>query len=230
MQNAQINLVTGFKQKQQLKEKHMTKKKIAVLISGGGSNLQSLIDREQAGFFAGEISLVISNNKNAYGLIRAEQNKIPALHISKKDFPTNQLYDRKLIELFAEYEIDLIVLAGYLRYITPELIAKYPNKIINIHPSLLPAFGGQGFYGANVHQAVYARGAKVSGATVHFVDEGQDTGPIILQQAIALDAKWQPEDIAKYVLRIEHQILPLAVKYFCEDKLIVENNRVYIDL
>ena len=110
------------------------------------------------------------------------------------------------------------------------MIAQYPNKIINIHPSLLPAFGGQGYYGAKVHQAVYAGGAKVSGATVHFVDEGQDTGPIILQQAIALDSKWQPEDIAKYVLRIEHQILPLAVKYFCEDKLTVEINRVYIDL
>lgn len=205
------------------------KKKIAVLVSGGGSNLQSLIDHEKTGYFPGEIVVVISNNRNAFGLTRATQNEISSIYLSKENYPTNQLYDQKLLELFAEYEIDLIVLAGYLRYITPDLIEKYPNKIINIHPSLLPAFGGQGFYGLRVHQAVFERGAKVSGATVHFVDAGQDTGPIILQEALHLDQTWQAEQIQAEILKIEHELLPLAVKYFCEDQLRVINKRVYID-
>lgn len=204
------------------------KKKIAVLVSGGGSNLQSLIDQQEESFFEGEIVLVVSNNKNAYGLIRAQENEIAAIHVPKQDYPTNELYDQKLLELFLEYKIDLIVLAGYLRYVTPLLIEKYPNKIINIHPSLLPSFGGYGFYGLNVHQAVYEKGAKVSGASVHFVDEGKDTGPIILQKAIDLDQNWQPEQIQTEVLKIEHQLLPLAVKYFCADRLVVENHRVII--
>ena len=204
------------------------KKNIAVLVSGGGSNLQSLIDSQKNTYFNGEIKLVISNNKNAYGLERAKQNQIPAFYINKQEYPQNEDYDQQILKLLKEYQIDLIVLAGYLKYVTPILIDAYKNKIMNIHPALLPAFGGKNFYGMKVHQALYERGAKISGATVHFVDAGQDTGPIIVQESIPLDQNWQPEDIQKAVLKVEHKILPLAVKYFCENRLTVEKTRVYI--
>ncbi len=204
------------------------KKNIAVLVSGGGSNLQSLIDSQKNTYFQGEIKLVISNNKNAYGLERAKQNQIPAFYINKQEYPQNEDYDQQILKLLKEYQIDLIVLAGYLKYVTPILIDAYKNKIMNIHPALLPAFGGKNFYGMKVHQALYERGAKISGATVHFVDAGQDTGPIIVQESIPLDQNWQPEDIQKAVLKVEHKILPLAVKYFCENRLTVEKTRVYI--
>lgn len=204
------------------------KKNIAVLVSGGGSNLQSLIDSQKNTYFQGEIKLVISNNKNAYGLERAKQNQIPAFYINKQEYPQNEDYDQQILKLLKEYQIDLIVLAGYLKYVTPILIDAYKNKIMNIHPALLPAFGGKNFYGMKVHQALYERGAKISGATVHFVDAGQDTGPIIVQESIPLDQNWQPEDIQKEVLKVEHKILPLAVKYFCENRLTVEKTRVYI--
>lgn len=204
------------------------KKNIAVLVSGGGSNLQSLIDSQKNTYFQGEIKLVISNNKNAYGLERAKQNQIPAFYINKQEYPQNEDYDQQILKLLKEYQIDLIVLAGYLKYVTPILIDAYKNKIMNIHPALLPAFGGKNFYGMKVHQALYERGAKISGATVHFVDAGQDTGPIIVQESIPLDQNWQPEDIQKAVLKVEHKILPLAVKYFCENRLTVEKARVYI--
>ena len=204
------------------------KKNIAVLVSGGGSNLQSLIDSQKNTYFQGEIKLVISNNKNAYGLERAKQNQIPAFYINKQEYPQNEDYDQQILKLLKEYQIDLIVLAGYLKYVTPILIDAYPNQIMNIHPALLPAFGGKNFYGMKVHQALYERGAKISGATVHFVDAGQDTGPIIVQESIPLDQNWQPEDIQKAVLKVEHKILPLAVKYFCENRLTVEKARVYI--
>ncbi len=204
------------------------KKNIAVLVSGGGSNLQSLIDSQKNTYFQGEIKLVISNNKNAYGLERAKQNQIPAFYINKQEYPQNEDYDQQILKLLKEYQIDLIVLAGYLKYVTPILIDAYPNQIMNIHPALLPAFGGKNFYGMKVHQALYERGAKISGATVHFVDAGQDTGPIIVQESIPLDQNWQPEDIQKAVLKVEHKILPLAVKYFCENRLTVEKTRVYI--
>lgn len=203
-------------------------KKIAVLLSGGGSNLQSLIDSQKVGYFKGEIKLVISNNKNAFGLERASNNNIEAIYLNKEDYPNNEQYDRQILSLFKQYKIDLVVLAGYLRYVTPVLLEAYPNRIINIHPSLLPAFGGKNFYGSKVHEAVYQRGAKISGATVHFVDEGQDTGPIIIQESLPLDQDWQPEEIGQAVLKIEHKILPLAVKYFCDEKLTVKNKRVYI--
>lgn len=203
-------------------------KHIAVLVSGGGSNLQSLIEQEQAGYFDGIISLVVSNNAKAYALKRANQHQIPARYLNRKEFSDDQAYDLELIRLFEEYRIDLIVLAGYLRYITSTLLSAFPNRVINIHPSLLPAFGGKNYYGLKVHQALYQRGAKVSGATVHFVDAGQDTGPIILQKAISLDQDWLPEEIQKQVLVIEHQLLPQAVKLFCENRLLVENGRVYI--
>ncbi len=203
-------------------------KKIAVLISGGGTNLQSLIDRQKERYFNGSIELVVSNNAGSYGLERARQNQIESVYLDRKLFADNTEYDTALIRLFQKHDIDLIVLAGYLRYITPTLLAAYPDRVINIHPSLLPAFGGKNFYGLKVHQAVYQRGTRVSGATVHFVDSGQDTGPIILQKAIPLDQDWQPEEIQRQVLKVEHELLPEAVRLFCEDLLVVEQGRVRI--
>jgi len=200
--------------------------RIAVLASGGGTNLQALIDKQHEGYFNGTIELVVSNIKAAYALERARQNGICAVSISKKDFTSSEAFDEQLLGLLAEHRIDLIVLAGYLRILTPVLTSAYKNRIINIHPALLPAFGGDGYYGMRVHEAVYAAGVKVSGATVHFVDEGVDSGLIILQHAIPLEDSWQPAEIQAAVLKVEHELLPLAVKLYCDGKLQIKENRV----
>ncbi|NLW52599.1 MAG: phosphoribosylglycinamide formyltransferase [Tissierellia bacterium] len=205
----------------------MSSIKIAVLVSGSGSNLQSLIDK-QGKDFNGEISLVISNIKDAYALERARNHGIKAQYISRKYYTNPREFDQRLLEILLENEIDLVVLAGYLKIITDVLVDRFENRIINIHPSLLPSFGGKGYYGIKVHEAVLERGCKVSGATVHFVDNGADTGPIICQESLNIDQKWDANELQKQVLKIEHEILPKAVKLFCEDRLVVENNRVYI--
>ncbi|HMN13541.1 MAG TPA: phosphoribosylglycinamide formyltransferase, partial [Bellilinea sp.] len=166
------------------------------------------------------------NIKAAYALERARQNGIEAISLSKKDYDSSEAFDEKLIAILAEHRSDLIVLAGYLRILTPKLIAAYKNRILNIHPSLLPAFGGDGFYGMRVHEAVYAAGVKVSGATVHFVDEGIDSGLIVLQKAIPLGEHWLPEEIQAAVLKVEHELLPEAVKLFCERSIEIKGNRV----
>jgi len=194
--------------------------KIAVFVSGGGTNLQSLIDATQAGSINGEIVLVVSNRKKAYGLKRAEAAGIKAECI--KD-------DQLLIQRLKEEGVELIVLAGYLAIISDELLQLYHNKIINIHPSLIPSFCGPGFYGLHVHEHAFQRGVKVSGATVHFVSEVVDGGPIILQQAIDVSSASSPEEMQQMVLnQVEHRILPEAVRLFCDGKLVVENERVKI--
>lgn len=194
--------------------------KIAVFVSGGGTNLQSLIDATQAGSINGEIVLVVSNRKKAYGLERAKKAGIKAECI--KD-------DQLLIQRLKEESIDLIVLAGYLAIISDELLKLYHNRIINIHPSLIPSFCGPGFYGLHVHEHAFARGVKVAGATVHFVSEVVDGGPIILQKAIDVSSASTPEEMQEMVLnQVEHRILPEAVRLFCDGKLIVENERVKI--
>lgn len=190
--------------------------KIAVLVSGSGTNLQTLIDAQANHALKGEIVLVISNRKSAFALERAKNTGIKALHLSRKSFESDQAFDSFLLKTLQNHAIELIVLAGYLRILSPELTRAYPNRIINIHPSLLPDFGGEGFYGMHVHQAVHASGARKSGATVHFVNEGIDTGPIILQKEIPLEPNWTPEDIQAAVLKIEHQLLPKAVSLICE--------------
>ncbi|MDO5027190.1 MAG: phosphoribosylglycinamide formyltransferase [Tissierellia bacterium] len=205
----------------------MQYKRIAVLISGSGSNLQSLIDK-QKNYFNGEIVYVFSNIRQAYGLERARQNNIETGYLAKKDFLSPEDYDKKLVDLLKTRQIDLIVLAGYLRIITPVLIDEYRDRIINIHPSLLPSFGGLGCYGLYVHEKVLERGCKVSGATVHFVDEHADAGPIIIQRALQIDQNWSKEDLQKEVLKIEHQILPEAVKLFCDNRLEIKDKRVFI--
>ena len=194
--------------------------RIAVLISGGGTNLQSLIDSIQSGYINGEIALVVSNRKKAYGLERARNAGIKAEHIKDEEL---------LIKRLEEEKIDLIVLAGYLAIVSENLIRRYENRIINIHPSLIPSFCGPGYYGLNVHNEVYRRGVKVSGATVHFVSAVVDGGPIILQEAIDITNATSPEEIQQMVLvNVEHKILPLAVKLYCENKLEVIDERVII--
>lgn len=205
----------------------MELKRIAVLVSGSGSNLQAILDKEIE-YINGKVVLVFSNIKSAYGLERARNHGVDAMSLSRKNFDSDEAYDEKLVELLKEYNVDLIVLAGYLRIITPKLIDQFENQIINIHPSLLPSFGGKGCYGIHVHEKVLERGCKVSGATVHFVDHEADTGPIILQDALEIDQSWSPEDLQKAVLEIEHRLLPEAVKLYCEDKLEIVNKRVYI--
>lgn len=194
--------------------------KIAVLISGSGTNLQALLDAQKNKLFNGEIKLVVSNKKNAYGLERAKLAGIEALWI--KD-------EQVLLEKLAEKEIDLIVLAGYLAIISNEFIEKYHHKIINIHPSLIPSFCGKGYYGIYVHQAAFKRGVKISGATVHFVTNDVDGGPIILQRAIDISDCSTPEQIQEKILyNIEHKILVEAVKLYCDNKIKIENERVII--
>ena len=194
--------------------------KIAVFVSGGGTNLQSLIDECQKGTINGEIKLVVSNRLKAYGLERARNAGIKAECIKDQKF---------LLERLKEEEIDLIVLAGYLAIIGEDLIKEYKNKIINIHPSLIPSFAGPGFYGLHVHEAAFKRGVKVAGATVHFVSEEVDGGPIILQQAMDVSSASSPEEMQEMILlNIEHKILPEAVRLFCDGKLEVIDERVNI--
>lgn len=190
--------------------------KIAVFISGGGSNLQALIDQHITN---GEIALVISSKESAYGLNRAREANIEALCIKDQDEILNKLKKEK---------IDLIVLAGYLSIISEDIIKEYENRIINIHPSLIPSFCGKGYYGLRVHEAAFKRGVKVSGATVHFVNGVVDGGPIILQKAIDVSGAQDPEMMQKMVLDIEHEILPRAVELYCDNKLEIEDGRVVI--
>lgn len=192
---------------------------IAVCVSGGGTDLQSIIDACEAGKINGQIRLVISNRKKAYGLERARLHGIQAEWIKDED---------EILKRFEEEKIDVVVLAGYLAIVGNKLIEQYKNRIINIHPSLIPSFCGPGFYGMHVHEAVFKRGVKVSGATVHFVTGEVDGGPIILQRAVDISDLETPEDIQARVLEIEHEILPEAVALYCEGRVSVENERVKI--
>lgn len=192
---------------------------IAVCVSGGGTDLQSIIDACEAGRINGQIRLVISNRKKAYGLERARLHGIQAEWIKDED---------EILKRFEEEKIDVVVLAGYLAIVGDKLLAQYKNRIINIHPSLIPSFCGPGFYGMHVHEAVFKRGVKVSGATVHFVTGEVDGGPIILQRAVDISDLETPEDIQARVLEIEHEILPEAVALYCEGRVSVENERVKI--
>ena len=194
--------------------------KIGVLISGGGTNLQAVIDGCENKSINGQVKVVISNKEDAYGLERARNHKITA--ICEKD-------ENKIIEILKENEVELVILAGYLKIVSPKLVNEYRNKIINIHPSLIPAFCGKGYYGEKVHQGVIDYGAKVTGATVHFVDEGADTGPIIMQKTIEVKQDDDAKKLAERVLEVEHEILTKSISMFCENKLTVNGRRVYIN-
>ena len=178
--------------------------KIAVCVSGGGTNLQAIIDGiENQTITNAEIKVVISNNKNAYALERAKQHGIEAVCISPKDYESRDAFNEEFLAKLDSYEVDLVVLAGFLVVIPPQMIKEYRNRIINIHPSLIPSFCGTGYYGLKVHEGVLARGVKVTGATVHFVDEGTDTGPIILQKAVAVEEGDTPEILQRRVMAID---------------------------
>ena len=205
-------------------------KKIAVLVSGGGTNLQALIDAEKSGIItSGKISLVISNNKTAYALERARMNGIPSAVVLKKECGSQEMFEQKIIALLREHEIDLIVLAGFMSILSSDFTKAFEHRIINVHPSLIPSFCGKGFYGLHVHEKALEYGVKVTGATVHFVNEIPDGGEIILQKAVEVKADDTPEVLQKRVMtEAEWKILPEAVSLFCQDRLTVENNKVYI--
>lgn len=195
-------------------------KNIAVLVSGGGTNLQSIIDAVEAGRINGQIKLVISNKEGAYGLERAKNHNIRA--VFEKD-------EQAIIDIMKESQIDLVVLAGFLKILSPNFTKAFENRIINIHPSLIPSFCGKGYYGLRVHEAAVEYGVKVSGATVHFVDENADTGPIIRQETVEVLPEDSPEDLQQRVLNIEHKILSQVVADYCDDKIRVVGRKVFID-
>lgn len=203
---------------------------VLVLVSGGGTNLQAIIDAVDSGVVTNtRIAGVISNNKNAYALERAEKHGIANLCVSPKDYSSREEFNGKFMEAVEGFRPDLIVLAGFLVVIPPAMIEKYRERIINIHPSLIPAFCGKGFYGLKVHEAALARGVKVVGATVHFVDEGTDTGPIILQKAVEVEQGDTPEVLQKRVMeQAEWKILPRAIDLIANGKVEVRNGAAYV--
>ena len=204
--------------------------RVLVCVSGGGTNLQAIIDGVEAGTITNtEIVGVISNNKNAYALERAKQHGIAAECISPKDYENRQAFNKQFLTRVNTYKPDLIVLAGFLVVIPPEMIAEYRNRMINIHPSLIPAFCGTGYYGLKVHEAALNRGVKVVGATVHFVDEGTDTGPIILQKAVEVQKGDTPEILQRRVMeQAEWKIMPKAIDLIANRKVTVEDGKTVI--
>ena len=208
----------------------MNKKRIAVLISGGGTNLQALIDSSNRGEIGnGEITLVISSKEGVYGISRAENNGIPTKVLVRKDYPSIKEYSKALTDVLVENNTDLVVLAGFLTIIDEQVYNAFPNRIINVHPALIPSFCGKGFYGLHVHEAALEKGVKVSGATVHFVTPECDAGPIILQRAVLVMQDDTPETLQRRIMEeAEWKILPYAVQLFCDDKLEVVNNKVII--
>ena len=204
--------------------------KIAVCVSGGGTNLQAILDAIDSGKITNaKVEVVISNNPGAYALERARNHGIEAVCISPKSFENRTAFNEAFLKKTDEYNLDLIVLAGFLVTIPEEMIRKYRNKIINIHPSLIPSFCGVGFYGLHVHEGVLARGVKVTGATVHFVDSGMDTGPILLQKAVEVRQGDTPEILQKRVMEeAEWQILPEAIDLISQGKVRVEQGKAII--
>lgn len=203
---------------------------IAVFVSGGGTNLQALIDAEARGEIKnGKITFVLASNSNAYALERAKKAGIESTVVSRKEYGSKEEYDKAILDVLKDKNIDLIVLAGFLSILGDELVSKYRNRIINIHPSLIPMFCGDGFYGKKVHTAVLNSGVKVTGATAHFVNEITDGGAIILQKAVPVE-QGDNEDILQYrVMRLaEWEILPKAVSLFCEGRIKINGNKTEI--
>lgn len=204
--------------------------KIAVLVSGGGTNLQAILDSIDNGTITNaKVEVVISNNKNAYALERAKEHGINAICISPKDYENREAFNEDFLEKLNSYKVDLVVLAGFLVVLPEKMIKEYHNRIINIHPSLIPSFCGTGFYGLRVHEGVLARGVKITGATCHFVDEGTDTGPIILQKAVEVKQGDTPEVLQHRVMEeAEWVIMPKAIDLIANGKVTVENGQVII--
>jgi phosphoribosylglycinamide formyltransferase-1 len=206
----------------------MKKLKLGVFASGRGSNFQAIYQAIQDGNLNADIQLVISNNADAGALDFAREKGIPALHLDRKQFASADKFDATLLAALAEHNVDFIVLAGYMKLIRPAIVAAYTNRIMNIHPALLPAFGGKGMYGHFVHKAVLEYGCKVSGVTVHLVDEKYDHGPIILQQPVPVEEGDTPEKLAARILTFEHQVFARALQLFAEDRVKIIDGRAII--
>ncbi len=204
------------------------KTRIAVLCSGGGTNLQALIDAVEAGTIDGEIVLVVSNASKAYALERARKHGIPAVFVSKKQAGSTEAFNDAILEKLREARAELVVLAGYLPIVGSQIVKAYEHRIINIHPALIPSFCGPGMYGHHVHEAVLAYGAKISGATTHFVDEQVDHGGIILQKSVPVLEGDTPDTLAARVLTVEHEILPESVRLYCAGKLGVDGRHIHV--
>ena len=205
-------------------------KKIAVLVSGGGTNLQALIDAQnRREINGGEIGMVVSSSPEAYALERAKQANIPGYILPRKNWPSNQAYTKALVSLLQEMGADMVVLAGFMTILTEEIVQAYPNKILNVHPALIPSFCGKGAYGLHVHEQALAYGVKVTGATVHLVTAEPDGGPIVLQKAIDILPWDTPESLQRRVMEeCEWKLLPKAVDLLCRDNLKVEGRTVKI--
>ena len=201
--------------------------KLAVLASGGGTDLQSVIDASEKNEIDAKVVVVISDRENAFALERAKKHSIDACFVNPKN-KNREEHEKEVSEIIDKHNVDLIVLAGYLRMLTPYFISKYRNKIINIHPALLPFFGGKGMYGERVHKAVLDSGMKISGCSVHFVDETIDGGPIIIQKAVEIKDDDTAETLASRVLEEEHKILPKAIQLFAEKRLRIEGKKVRV--
>ena len=205
-------------------------KKIAVLVSGGGTNLQALIDAQARGELGcGRITLVIASKPDIYALERAKKHEIASQVLARKEYESIAAYSKALTDALVAAEVDLVVLAGFLTIIDEQVYNAFPNRILNVHPALIPSFCGKGFYGLRVHEAALEKGVKVSGATVHIVTPECDAGPIVLQKAVEVKDDDTPEALQKRIMEeAEWKILPTAVRLFCEDRITVKDNRVYL--
>lgn len=205
-------------------------KKIVVLVSGGGTNLQALIDAQKNGVIRnGKITCVISSRKDAYALTRAKENDIPVRIIPRNQFENSDDYSDAILLALLEEKADLVVLAGFMTILGKQIIKAFPNKIINVHPALIPSFCGQGYYGLKVHEAALSYGVKVSGATVHFVNEEADAGAVILQKAVGVERGDTPEILQKRIMeQAEWKILPEAVSLFCQERIEIVDGKAYI--
>jgi len=201
---------------------------IAVFASGRGSNFEALLKAIERGGLPAQVTLLVSNKTEAGALEIARSRNIPAFHINQQQFPSEDAYTTRLLDLLDQHRAELIALAGYLKRMPTRVIERFRNKILNVHPALLPSFGGAGMYGMHVHEAVIHSGVKVSGATVHIVDEEYDRGPIVMQKAVEVANDDTPQTLAAKVLRIEHEIFPLAIKAFAEDRVRIEGRKSWI--
>ncbi|MDI3494888.1 MULTISPECIES: phosphoribosylglycinamide formyltransferase [Pseudothermotoga] len=202
--------------------------KVGVLASGNGTNLQAIIDKSKNGQIPVRVAVVISD-RNAFALRRARDHNIPAYIVKPGEYDSQREYEQQMVDILKKHGSELVVLSGFMKILSPHFIDSFKGRIINIHPSLIPAFCGKGFYGMKVHEAVIDYGVKITGATVHFVDENVDSGPIIIQKAVAVEDSDTPETIAQKVHEIEHEILPEALKLFAQGKLKVIGRRVFIE-
>lgn len=201
---------------------------IAVFASGRGSNFQAILKAIDDGALPARVTLLVSNNSNAGALELARSQNIPAIHLSQKQFSSEDAYGEQLLELLKRHDVQLIALAGYMKRIPTKVIEQFRRRILNIHPALLPAFGGAGMYGIHVHEAVLAAGVKITGATVHIVDEEYDKGPIVMQRAVEVLSGDTPETLAARVLPVEHEIYPKALAAFANNRVRIEGRKVWI--